>query len=62
MKILMLYKVEVCYQDTGYELCRGGTKGLEISWVDCVYAVERCCKLNTTVMPNMDVMHKIDYL
>ncbi|KAA0060063.1 hypothetical protein E6C27_scaffold160G00260 [Cucumis melo var. makuwa] len=48
--------------DTGYELCRGGTKGLEISWVDCVYAVERCCNLNTTVMSNMDVMHKIDYI
>ncbi|KAA0026032.1 gag-protease polyprotein [Cucumis melo var. makuwa] len=39
-----------------------GTKGLEISWLDCVYAVEWCCKLNTTVMPNMDIMHKIDYL
>ncbi|KAA0043602.1 pol protein [Cucumis melo var. makuwa] len=56
------HKVEVCYQDPGYELCRGGTKGLEISWVDCVYAVERCYKLNTTVVPNMDVMHRIDYL
>ncbi|KAA0040424.1 ty3-gypsy retrotransposon protein [Cucumis melo var. makuwa] len=54
--------VEVCYQDAGYELCRGGTKGLEIPWVDYVYAVEQCCKLNMTVMPNMDVMHKIDYL
>ncbi|KAA0047528.1 hypothetical protein E5676_scaffold313G00690 [Cucumis melo var. makuwa] len=49
-------------EDTGYELCPGGTKGLEISWVDCVYAVEQGCKLNTTIMPNMDVMHKIDYL
>ncbi|TYK14163.1 ty3-gypsy retrotransposon protein [Cucumis melo var. makuwa] len=28
-----------------YELCRGGTKGLEISWVDCVYAVEQCCRV-----------------
>ncbi|KAA0041546.1 hypothetical protein E6C27_scaffold93G00010 [Cucumis melo var. makuwa] len=34
------------FQDTRYELCHGGTKGLEISWVDCVYAVERCCMVS----------------
>ncbi|KAA0051683.1 hypothetical protein E5676_scaffold234G00210 [Cucumis melo var. makuwa] len=39
------------------ELCRGGIKSLETSCVDCIYAVELCCRLNTIVMHNMDVMH-----
>ncbi|KAA0046947.1 ty3-gypsy retrotransposon protein [Cucumis melo var. makuwa] len=47
-------------QDTGYELCRGGTKGLEISWVDCVYAVERWFSIDCGVM--VSFICGVDYL
>ncbi|TYK29872.1 hypothetical protein E5676_scaffold208G001230 [Cucumis melo var. makuwa] len=46
--------------DTGYELCRGGTKGLEISWVDCVYAVERWLSIDCGV--TISFIYEVEYL
>ncbi|KAA0047214.1 hypothetical protein E5676_scaffold1109G00010 [Cucumis melo var. makuwa] len=46
--------------DTDYELCRGGTKGLEISWVDCVYAVERWFSIDYGVMVRF--IYGVEYL
>ncbi|KAA0045421.1 pol protein [Cucumis melo var. makuwa] len=45
---------------TGPQLETGNVreKSLETSCADCVYTVEWCCRLNTTVMHNMDVMCK----